>query len=248
MMNRTRRILHDIHTIEKDPIEGIHIQYNDNIDNIKALIQGNAGTPYEFGFFCFDITFPPTYPHASPQVTFINPNPDVRFHPNLYRCGKVCLSLLGTWEGPQWTSCQTLKSVLVSLQSILDNNPMRNEPSFEKLKEHSPINVAFNMIITHYTLLYGCLIQLITPCCKEFDDVIMEQFQKNKTAISQKIDQLSTNNGTIYQSRIYGMKLVFDSHRIESTFKDVEMFISSSTKLTDKINAVPHQSSTATSS
>ena len=26
----------------------------------------------------------------------------VRFNPNLYECGKVCLSLLGTWSGPSW--------------------------------------------------------------------------------------------------------------------------------------------------
>lgn len=26
----------------------------------------------------------------------------VRFNPNLYNCGKVCLSLLGTWSGPSW--------------------------------------------------------------------------------------------------------------------------------------------------
>ena len=26
----------------------------------------------------------------------------VRFNPNLYHCGKVCLSLLGTWSGPSW--------------------------------------------------------------------------------------------------------------------------------------------------
>jgi Ubiquitin-conjugating enzyme len=27
----------------------------------------------------------------------------VRFNPNLYNCGKVCLSLLGTWSGPSWS-------------------------------------------------------------------------------------------------------------------------------------------------
>ncbi len=26
----------------------------------------------------------------------------VRFNPNLYDDGKVCLSLLGTWHGPSW--------------------------------------------------------------------------------------------------------------------------------------------------
>ena len=28
----------------------------------------------------------------------------IRFNPNLYACGKVCLSLLGTWSGGQGES------------------------------------------------------------------------------------------------------------------------------------------------
>ena len=38
----------------------------------------------------------------------------VRFNPNLYQCGKVCLSLLGTWEGAQgeqWNETSTILQV-----------------------------------------------------------------------------------------------------------------------------------------
>lgn len=131
--------------------------------------------------FVLILNSPPTYPHASPSVTFINPNRYVRYHPNLYKNGKVCLSLLGTWEGPQWTSCQTLKSVLVSIQSILDEYPMRNEPSFEKLHANNQKNVHYNQIITYYSLLSGCIMQTTTPCCKEFSTIIIDDFLKNKT-------------------------------------------------------------------
>jgi hypothetical protein len=31
----------------------------------------------------------------------------VRFNPNLYSDGKVCLSLLGTWSGPGWIPNQS---------------------------------------------------------------------------------------------------------------------------------------------
>jgi hypothetical protein len=38
-----------------------------------------------------------------PQVQFLTTGGGtVRFNPNLYNCGKVCLSLLGTWAGPSW--------------------------------------------------------------------------------------------------------------------------------------------------
>ena len=44
----------------------------------------------------------------------------MRFNPNLYNCGKVCLSLLGTWAGPGWNpKTSTLLQVLVSIQSLI---------------------------------------------------------------------------------------------------------------------------------
>eukprot|EP01094_Clydonella_sp_ATCC50884_P027405 TRINITY_DN7858_c0_g1_i1.p1 TRINITY_DN7858_c0_g1~~TRINITY_DN7858_c0_g1_i1.p1 ORF type:complete len:148 (+),score=43.74 TRINITY_DN7858_c0_g1_i1:279-722(+) len=57
----------------------------------------------------------------------------VRFNPNLYNCGKVCLSLLGTWSGPGWVPGEsTLLQVLLSIQSlILVPDPYFNEPGYE---------------------------------------------------------------------------------------------------------------------
>ena len=61
----------------------------------------------------------------------------VRFNPNLYNCGKVCLSLLGTWRGgggnEGWTEKSTLWQVLVSIQSAILGSelPYYNEPGLE---------------------------------------------------------------------------------------------------------------------
>jgi ubiquitin-protein ligase len=42
---------------------------------------------------------PNTFPEAPPVVNLrTTGNGLVRFHPNLYSDGKVCLSLLGTWH------------------------------------------------------------------------------------------------------------------------------------------------------
>ena len=63
----------------------------------------------------------PDYPQVPPQVCFLTTGGGtVRFNPNLYPCGKVCLSLLGTWAGPSWVPGQsTLLQVLVSIQSLI---------------------------------------------------------------------------------------------------------------------------------
>ena len=60
----------------------------------------------------------------------------VRFNPNLYACGKVCLSLLGTWRGnatENWDPrISTILQVLMSTQAIVMSEEVYfNEPGFE---------------------------------------------------------------------------------------------------------------------
>jgi ubiquitin-protein ligase len=103
-------------------------------DCLKALIVGPAGTPYENGLFEFDIFLPSNYPNVPPKVILVTTGGgQIRFNPNLYAEGKVCLSLLGTWAGPGWHPNCTLLQVLISIQSlILVDEPFFNEPGFEK--------------------------------------------------------------------------------------------------------------------
>ena len=57
-----------------------------------------------------------------------------RLNPNLYKDGKVCLSLLGTWTGPGWQiGTSTLLRVLISIQSLILGvpDPYYNEPGYE---------------------------------------------------------------------------------------------------------------------
>lgn len=61
----------------------------------------------------------------------------VRFNPNLYNDGKVCLSVLNTWHGrpeEKWNPhTSSLLQVLVSIQSlILVSEPYFNEPGYER--------------------------------------------------------------------------------------------------------------------
>jgi len=79
----------------------------------------------------------PSYPSAAPKVLlFTTGGGTVRFNPNLYNCGKVCLSLLGTWQGAQgeqWdANVSSLLQVMVSIQAlILVPQPYFNEPGYE---------------------------------------------------------------------------------------------------------------------
>ncbi|MEQ2188636.1 ubiquitin-conjugating enzyme E2 Ze, partial [Goodea atripinnis] len=91
-------------------------------------------TPYEGGFFLFLFRCPPDYPIHPPRVKLITTGQNtVRFNPNFYRNGKVCLSILGTWTGPAWSPAQSISSVLISIQSLMTENPYHNEPGFEQV-------------------------------------------------------------------------------------------------------------------
>ncbi len=70
------------------------------VDFMKCLIMGAEGTPYAHGAFIYDVYFNDQYPEAPPKVQLITTGGGtIRFNPNLYAEGKVCLSLLGTWRG-----------------------------------------------------------------------------------------------------------------------------------------------------
>ena len=105
---------------------------DEDVRQLRALIVGPPDTPYEFGFFEFQVKFPKEYPIKSPTVLCTTTNNGrTRFNPNIYAQGKVCLSILGTWhgeKGEEWSSAQGLESVLLSIQSLMSPNPWENEP------------------------------------------------------------------------------------------------------------------------
>ena len=72
----------------------------ERIDVMQAIIFGSKKTPYSGGAFLFDIFCDNNYPNKEPKFTIATTGAgQIRFNPNLYANGKVCLSLLGTWRG-----------------------------------------------------------------------------------------------------------------------------------------------------
>ena len=115
-----KRIKADLTDLRRNPLPGIYcIPDDDIVTKSHALVVGPFDTPYEGGFFYFVINCPENYPHAPPRVKLMTTGGgSVRFNPNLYANGKVCLSILGTWSGPSWSSAQSLGSVMLSIQVI----------------------------------------------------------------------------------------------------------------------------------
>lgn len=117
------------------PLSSAWLRYKeDAMAFSQFLIAAPDDTPYGFGLFLFDAYFPSTYPNVPPLVHLqTTGGGSVRFNPNLYADGKVCLSLLGTWSGANgenWSAVtSTFLQVIISIQSlILVTEPWYNEP------------------------------------------------------------------------------------------------------------------------
>jgi hypothetical protein len=98
---RFKRIITEITTLKTGLPPGIFVRYAESRPDImKVVIIGPQGTPYENGIFEFDIFCDGNFPNMPPQVLFKTTGGNrINFNPNLYADGKVCLSLLGTWQG-----------------------------------------------------------------------------------------------------------------------------------------------------
>ena len=161
---------------------------------------------------------PETYPKKYPQVQFLTTGyGKVRFNPNLYSCGKVCLSLLGTWQGESWTENSTMLQLLVSIQSlILIEEPYYNEPGHTTyyntetgLKNSTNYNKKIEIANIHYPIIDT--IKTIKSSYPEFEEIVNTHFKLKKEDIIKKSEQLKLTNLSITESLINNLKDTLNS-------------------------------------
>ncbi|KAG2250822.1 hypothetical protein Bca52824_080958 [Brassica carinata] len=163
--NWVKKVQADWQILENDLPETIFVRACESrMDLLRAVIIGAEGTPYHDGLFFFDIQFPDSYPSAPPKVHYHSGG--LRINPNLYNCGKVCLSLLGTWTGnsrEKWLPKEsTMLQLLVSIQAlILNQKPYFNEPGYEMTmgtpsgEAHSKVYSENVFILSLRTMVYS---------------------------------------------------------------------------------------------
>lgn len=212
MNESLKRIIIDIKDLQKSPIDNIHYLPNEeNIMKGYALIFGPPGTPYEYGNYLFEFNFSEKYPYDPPKVVYKTNDGVTRFNPNFYRSGKVCLSILNTWSGDQWSACQTIRSVLLTLQTTMNEMPLLNEPGVdEKLHLNSILN--YNKMIHFKNIEFTILYYLNNPKKipiqhSELIERIFENYQKTKDEILESSKKLKnqTPQETLY-IQMYDMK------------------------------------------
>ncbi|KAH9621494.1 hypothetical protein KSS87_002749 [Heliosperma pusillum] len=185
--NNERKWLKKVHQdwtiLQNNLPDGIYVRvYEDRMDLLRAVIVGAYGTPYQEGLFFFDFHLPLEFPHVPPSAHYHSGG--WRINPNLYDVGKVCLSLLNTWNGrgnevwdPQSSS---ILQVLVSLQGlVLNSKPYFNEAGYDKqagTAEGEKNSLSYN----ENTFLLNCktIMYLIRKPPKDFEDLVEEHFKR----------------------------------------------------------------------
>jgi len=157
---------------EEEPVEGILVRADmSNIFHWDAWIEGPSDTPYAGGVFKIHIEFPHDFPLNPPTVAFVSEF----WHPNVYKDGKVCISILhppgpdemsGEDESERWLPTRSIATIILSVISILSapnfSSPanidasveMRNQPDafarrVKKLVERSKLEKPDDVKIPH---------------------------------------------------------------------------------------------------
>lgn len=223
-----KRLQKDIIDIIKNPLtdNGIYYSHDDtNMLKGYAVVFGPDDSIYRYGAYIFEFKFPTNYPYSPPKLNYMTNDGLTRFHPNLYRNGKVCISILNTWKGEQWTSCQSIRSILLMLVTLLHNKPLLNEPGIKET--HSSFK-PYNKIITYKNLEIAILRNVTKK--NKYNDIIQnlliyhkKHIQENKDKILEYISSLKNKkefkNGPVEQkTSIYGMKIMVDYQKLYNDF------------------------------
>ena len=137
MSNFSKELLKkQLKDLSKNPDLPFNVGLIDENDFYKwsVLFTGPEDTIYEGGFFKAILTFPEDFPQNPPEMRFITE----MFHPNIYKDGKVCISILhspgvdvfNTQEKAEerWRPSLGVEQILLSVISML-NDPNCDSPA-----------------------------------------------------------------------------------------------------------------------
>ena len=226
----TKRLIRDVKDLIKSPLDDEGIYYKHDEENILkgyAYICGPKESVYFGGNYFFEFNFPYDYPHKPPKVLFRTNDGVTRIHPNMYRSGKMCLSILNTWKGDPWTGCQTIRSVLLTIVSIMDDKPLLHEPGFTEkhsdTKKYSEIIEFKNIDFSINELLSNNLKKCMTPYNEIFKDNIIFNFKKNKPEILKILEEKKKQKAYNIKTSIYSLNAHIDWKKTHTTFKKIKL-------------------------
>lgn len=107
-----RQLARELGELCSDPPEGIKVFSSDeDITDIRAQIEGPAGTPYAGGLFRMKLVLGKNFPSEPPKGFFVTRI----FHPNVASNGEICVNTLKK----DWKPELGIKHILLTVKCLL---------------------------------------------------------------------------------------------------------------------------------
>ena len=126
--------------------------------------------------------------------------------------------MLNTWRGEQWTSCQTISSILLTICcTVFTEEPLLNEPgvqrkhkdfkAYQKIIEYANIDIAIINIITRNEGIYISMFD-------HFREDVFAHFQKRAPNLHERVSKLAKKSPdtTHYTTSLYNMSVRINYH------------------------------------
>ncbi|KAJ5921305.1 hypothetical protein N7466_009631 [Penicillium verhagenii] len=227
--NRMRRIgkeLADIHADTKSQITAAPVNEQEDITHLRGSFLGPPGTPYEGGTYTIDIKIPTDYPFPttshevrdqslasqcqqsdskqSRHKPFIVSRPQLLL--TMYLQGAICLDTLSS----AWSPVLTIKSALLSLQSLLSTPEPKDPQDAEVANMMMRTPKEFDRVARQWATIYAGAPSSV-----------------NDNATGQDETEVSDHNSLAHYDG-YNKELIdrfgsmgFDVARVVSAFQDV---------------------------
>jgi|SaaInlV_150m_DNA_4_1039716.scaffolds.fasta_scaffold46115_1 ubiquitin-protein ligase len=127
IMSAMKRLMQEYKQITEDPVEfcSIGIPNPDDLFKWNFVIIGPEESIFEFGLFTGVIIFSKQYPNDPPKVIFERDY----YHPNIYKNGEVCISILHKGvdftgyedSSLRWKPNHGVNTIMASIYSLFMN-------------------------------------------------------------------------------------------------------------------------------
>jgi len=183
---------------EDEPVEGFCVRADEkNILKWDVWIEGPKDTYYAGGIFKARLEFPTDFPLNPPTLTFVSDF----WHPNVYKDGKVCISILhppgpddmsGEDESERWLPTRSISTIILSLISILSapnfSSPANIDASVELRKQPAAYAARVKRLVEKSLREKPADIKIPHPDTDPVERAIQIERMKRKNAVFDSID------------------------------------------------------------